>query len=198
MIYNDPSLMTTIQFEEMGTFLPIADTEKPTAVSNLVGVVSRSTVKLTWDNATDNVAVMSYNIYQNGALIKEKVYAAKTGNTYSVKDLKDSFYSFAVETVDNFGNVSATKSLVAVKVDVAAVNDLSLSKLAVYPNPAVSELNIKGVNNISRVEVIGLTGNILKIHNSGSTINVADLSKGAYFLKVYTDKEVLTTRFLKN
>jgi hypothetical protein len=198
MIYNDPSYMATFQFEDMGTFLPIPDTEKPGVVSNLIADITKNTVKLSWDNATDNVAILYYNIYQNTVLIKEKLYANKAGNSFTVKDLKDSFFTFGIETVDNFGNISKGQAIVPIQISTESVNDLSTSKLAVYPNPAISELNIKGVDNISKIEVIGITGNIMKVHNGSSSINVADLSKGAYFLKVYTAKEILTTRFLKN
>jgi len=198
MIYNDPSFMTTIQFEGLGTFSIIPDTIAPAIVTNLAVAVTKNAAKLTWDNATDNIAIYYYNIYQDGALIKEKQYAAKTGNTLTVKNLADGDYVFTIETVDNFGNVSATKATANATVLTVAVDNLSASKLAVYPNPAISELNIKGVENISKIEVIGITGNILNVHNGSSSISVANLSKGAYFLKVYTDKEVLTTRFLKD
>jgi len=197
MIYNDPSFMTTFQFEGMGTFSTISDIDAPSIVSNLVSAVTKNAVKLTWDNATDDVAINYYNIYQDDVLIKEKLYAVKTVNTYTAKALADGTYNFSIETVDNFGNISAKKASVSAIVSTVSVDNIAASKLAVYPNPVVSELNIKGVDQVSRVEVIGITGNVLKVQTSGSSINVADLSKGAYILKVYTAKEVLSTRFVK-
>jgi len=197
MIYNDPSYMATFQFEGMGTFSYIPDEEAPTAPSNLVATASKSQVKLTWDNATDNIAILYYNIYQNDVLIKEKQYATQAANSYTVKNLADGDYTFSIETVDNFGNISAKKASAQATINTVSVYDVNASKLAVYPNPVESVLNINGVENVSRIEVIGITGNIIKATKASTTISVTDLTQGAYFLKVYSDQKVYTTRFVK-
>jgi hypothetical protein len=195
--YNDPSLFGTLQFEGMGTFKSIPDEEVPGVAKNLTATVVKDAVTLAWDNATDNIAILYYNVYQGSTLLSNKVYPKQTGNTLKISALADGDYTFSLETVDNSGNVSKSKASVKATVLTVSVKDLSSSKLAVYPNPTNSMLNIKGVDNVSRIEVIGMTGNIMKVHKGSSTISVAELSKGAYFLKVYTASEVLTTRFIK-
>jgi pectin methylesterase-like acyl-CoA thioesterase len=196
--FNDPSLFGTFQFEELNSFTIIPDEEAPGIATNLTATVAKNAVTLAWDNATDNIAILYYNVYQGTTLLPNKVYPTETGNTLKISKLDDGDYTFSLETVDIFGNVSATKASVNATVKYVSVNDLSASKLAVYPNPTISELNIKGVDNVSRIEVIGVTGNVVKTFNGSSTINVSSLSKGAYILKVYNNQEVLTTRFLKN
>lgn len=196
--FNDPSLFGTFQVEESGTFSIVTDEEAPTTVSKLEATATSSTVKLTWDNATDNIAILYYNIYQNGALIADSLYAKESGNTYSFKNLADGNYTFAIETVDNFANVSAEKASATVAVSTVSANNISNSILEVYPNPVGSELTIKGMENISKIDVIGLKGNVIKTFEGSSKINVSGLLKGAYILKVQSDKSVLTTRFLKN
>jgi endonuclease I/chitodextrinase len=48
---------------------PIADTQAPTAATNLaVTATTSSTVSLSWNASSDNVAVTSYEIYMNGVL----------------------------------------------------------------------------------------------------------------------------------
>jgi len=198
MLYNDPSLIGTFKFEKGNKFSIVPDTIAPSIVSNLAATVTKDATKLTWDNATDNIAVMYYNIYQDNVLIKEKLYALKTGNTFTVKKLADGKYTFSIETVDNYGLVSTTKASVDATINTVSAKDFGLARLEIYPNPAVTELNVTGINNISKIEVVGITGNVIKTSNSSSTINVSDLSKGTYLLKVYSNKAVLTTKFLKN
>ncbi len=49
---------------------PVVDTLAPTAATNLAANnVTANTISLTWTPATDNIGVMSYNIYVNGLLI---------------------------------------------------------------------------------------------------------------------------------
>lgn len=197
--YNDPSLFGTFQFEEMGKFTIIPDTILPGVVSNLTATAdNKHSVTLAWDNATDNIAILYYNIYQDNSLISGNVYPNETGNTLKISNLEDGTYTFSIETVDNFGNVSATKSSVSVTITTVSSQDFATSQLLVYPNPAASQLTIKGIDNIVKVELIGVAGNVIKSFNGSSTLNISDLPKGAYMLKVHSGQGVLTTRFLKN
>ncbi len=195
--YNDASMFGTLQFEGMGTFNLIPDEEAPTVATNLAAAVDQNKVTLSWDNATDNIAILYYNVFQGGVMIKEKLFPKETGNTLVVKDLANGDYTFSFETVDNHGNVSATKASVNATVLVSSANEMS-SRISVYPNPATNVLNIKGMDNIEKVEILGITGNIIKSLDGSNEINVTELSRGAYILKVHSNKEVSTTRFIKN
>jgi hypothetical protein len=194
--FNDPSLFGTFQFEGMGTFSVISDTIAPGKATALTATPGKEAVTLAWENATDNIAILYYNVYQGETLLPSKVYPKETGNTLKVSKLAGGSYSFSLEAVDNFGNVSKEKATVAATV--VSKNDLASGKIMVYPNPAVNELYIKGVENILHVEIIGVAGNIVKVHNGSSVINVADLAKGAYLIKVHTENEISTSRFIKN
>ena len=195
--YNDPSLFGTLQFEGMGTFSIIPDVVLPGAASNLTATVLKNAVTLAWDNATDNIAILYYNVYQNGTLLTNKVYPKQTANTLKISALADGEYTFDLETVDNSWNVSETKVTVTATVLTTAVIELD-AKLSVYPNPVSNVLNIKGIDNMKQIEVISLTGSVLKKQLGSETIDVSDLNRGVYFLKVHTDKEIFTTRFMKD
>jgi hypothetical protein len=197
--FNDPSLFGTLQFETMGSFQVIPDVELPTRVTALVAAVDKYSVTLTWENGTDNIAVLYYNVYQNGELLPNKVYPKETGNSLKINNLAPGNYNFAFETVDNSGNVSELKNTVYnILITEVGVAEISKAKLFVYPNPATSEITIKGVNNISKVEVIGMTGNVVKYFVGSQVIDVRELSKGSYILKVHAEKDVQITRFVKN
>ena len=89
---------------------PIADTQAPTAASNLaVTGLTSSTVSLSWTAGTDNVAVTSYDIYVNGVL-KTSV----SGLTVTITGLSASTtYSFYVIAKDAAVNSSPASNIVS-------------------------------------------------------------------------------------
>ncbi|MBS7332521.1 MAG: T9SS type A sorting domain-containing protein [Weeksellaceae bacterium] len=70
--------------------------------------------------------------------------------------------------------------------------ELGGSALKAYPNPATTEINIalEG-SNVSGVEITDVTGRVVSSQSvKGNKVNVANLSKGVYFLRVKDDKGV--------
>ncbi len=84
-----------------------SDTEAPCAPLNLAAAVSFTNVQLSWLPAMDNVAVVAYNVYQDGAIIgtTATLQAAVSGLT----PLTD--YVFGVSAVDAAGNESLITTL---------------------------------------------------------------------------------------
>ncbi len=83
------------------------DTEAPYAPLNLTAAVNFTNVQLSWLPATDNVAVVAYNIYQNGVLVATTPSLA----TYisGLAPLTD--FVFGVSAVDAVGNESLITTL---------------------------------------------------------------------------------------
>lgn len=110
-----------------------------------------------------------------------------------VYDINDSSNTHAVFTVD-----------VTVQ-DVTGINDPINGGVSVYPIPAKDILNVNfdGVKNVNSVAVYNVVGQKLKTYNvyAGSktvAIPVADMKKGVYFLRVYSNsKEAITKTFTK-
>jgi len=75
------------------------------------------------------------------------------------------------------------------------------NKIQVYPNPARDMLKIKTENNqkTSSVSLYSSTGIFIKQieMNSNSEINVSQLSKGVYILKIQTGNSSSSTKFIK-
>ena len=75
------------------------------------------------------------------------------------------------------------------------------SSIKLYPNPVSNNLSVKISNNlnIEKVEIIGITGKLIKetnfINNSISTQN---LKNGIYFVKIYSDKGISTKKIIKS
>ena len=73
----------------------------PTDVS--IQTRSGSAITLTWNGATDNVAVTAYNLYRNGELVAEGI----TGHTYKDTGLEENtLYTYQLTAIDAAGNES--------------------------------------------------------------------------------------------
>jgi hypothetical protein len=82
---------------------------------------------------------------------------------------------------------------------IISVDEYSLeNSLSVYPNPTSNQLSIDTELEINEITIIDITGKLIKTTKQNtSTINVADLSNGIYFIKIITDKGTLTKKFVK-
>ncbi|WP_298781711.1 T9SS type A sorting domain-containing protein [uncultured Polaribacter sp.] len=72
--------------------------------------------------------------------------------------------------------------------------------LSVYPNPTINdELNISIKNNNYKYLIYNVVGGIVKEGDVplSNKINVSNLAKNVYIIKVFNDSEVFTTKFLK-
>ena len=74
-----------------------------------------------------------------------------------------------------------------------------ISTFEVYPNPTSHQLSIVTDQlNINEVHIIDITGKIVKkIILDLNSINVADLNNGIYIIRVITEKDALTKKFVK-
>ncbi|MGW6443345.1 fibronectin type III domain-containing protein [Lentzea sp. NPDC055074] len=88
------------------------DTTAPSAPANARSTgTTASSVSLTWDASSDNVAVTGYDVY-NGSTLATTV----TGTTATVSGLKaDNDYTFTVKAKDAAGNTSAASAAVTAR-----------------------------------------------------------------------------------
>jgi hypothetical protein len=86
------------------------DVTPPTAPTLAASGTTQTATNLSWSGATDNIAVTSYDVYQNGSF-KTNV----TGTTYTVTGLTAATaYTFYVRAKDAAGNASANSNTVNV------------------------------------------------------------------------------------
>ncbi|PWN71706.1 T9SS C-terminal target domain-containing protein [Chryseobacterium phosphatilyticum] len=67
-----------------------------------------------------------------------------------------------------------------------------------YPNPASDVIKIKSPYKIKYAEVFDLTGKRVEVKLSGDHIDLKNLIVGEYILKVETEKNSITEKFIKN
>lgn len=77
-------------------------------------------------------------------------------------------------------------------------NLVSSLEVEIYPNPVSEQLTIVSNQTINELTIIDITGKAIKlIKENTNAINVADLSKGIYFIKLVTDEGTITKKFVK-
>ena len=64
-----------------------------------------------------------------------------------------------------------------------------------YPNPTIG--NITFEKTIEKIEVISQIGKILLTFNNTSAINISDLPKGVYYLRLYTNNQPILQKIIK-
>ncbi|GAB1415216.1 hypothetical protein MASR2M117_06220 [Paludibacter sp.] len=62
--------------------------------------------------------------------------------------------------------------------------------ISVYPNPVRNYLFIRSEQPVDKVEVYSVVGDLLYTeHNFNEKINIQELPKGMYFVKIYIGKK---------
>lgn len=73
------------------------------------------------------------------------------------------------------------------------------NRISIYPNPARDFIDVKTKQN-TVMNILNIEGQIINTINSNGKskrLNIANLSNGIYFIKAITDKEMITTKFVK-
>ena len=129
---------------------PTADTQAPTAPTNLIATgTTQTTTNLSWTAATDNVGTTGYDVYQ-GTNLKTTV----TSTTASITGLTAATtYTFSIKAKDAAGNVSASSNTITVTTSAAAATTTDL---------LFSEY-IEGSSNNKALEISNATGNTINL-----------------------------------
>ena len=76
---------------------------------------------------------------------------------------------------------------IRVSTERVGIDEVASSRVALYPNPATSVVTLDGLVNGAQVNIVDLNGRTVRAFTAkGSTvtIDVADMAKGAYFVRV--------------
>ncbi|MXV38021.1 T9SS type A sorting domain-containing protein [Flavobacteriaceae bacterium Ap0902] len=86
---------------------------------------------------------------------------------------------------------------IMIKAGSLGVNDFASNvKLSIYPNPVEDFINIKVDGEIENIDIYSINGQLIKNANAHK-INVSDLPKGVYILKIKTTNEFFTKKIIK-
>jgi YD repeat-containing protein len=82
--------------------------------------------------------------------------------------------------------------------DIEEVNDNKLTSF--YPNPVSNELNIINLLGKSKIDILNITGKTIKSLNVNGTsvsINTSNYNAGVYIVRVNSDNEITSHKFIK-
>ncbi|MGB0918528.1 MAG: T9SS type A sorting domain-containing protein [Flavobacteriales bacterium] len=79
------------------------------------------------------------------------------------------------------------------------ISEATTETFSVYPNPAVNTLTIANASTaIAKMTIVDVTGKTVKtVAANTTTIDVANLTSGVYFLHVQTEDKLVTKKFVK-
>jgi len=80
-----------------------------------------------------------------------------------------------------------------------ATQDIAKKIFEVFPNPTSDFININTKEKINRIEIYDANGRrVISDINSNNQIDVRKLLKGIYYIRINTDLNILTSKFIKN
>lgn len=80
----------------------------------------------------------------------------------------------------------------------AGIEDVTMGNTVVYPNPATEVININTTDNVQRVEIFNMQGQLVKAEiGDVNSISVKSLANGLYTLKLTTDNGVSMHKIIK-
>ena len=78
------------------------------------------------------------------------------------------------------------------------IEDVVVENTAIYPNPATEMINISTDNQVQRVEIFNMQGQLVKVETGEVTrVSVKDLANGLYTLKLTTDNGTSMHKIIK-
>lgn len=164
------------------TTLPIpVDTSAPTAPTNLTasGTTDTST-NLTWNAATDNVAVTAYDVYNGVTLV-----TSLAGTTYTVTGLTpETLYTFTVKAKDAANNISDPSNAVTVTTLATDLTPPSAPTALTASGTTTSSTNLSWNASTDNVAVTGYNvynGATLVATVTGTNYTVTGLSANSTY-----------------
>lgn len=124
-------------------------------------------------------------------------------DTFTIADLGNNIIDFIVADIN--GNETIKKVTVRVVDSVLSNEEIEQENFFdLYPNPTANKITVEfSKNNLSKIELFNTLGALVLVKKLGTskakaTINLDDISKGVYFLKVFSDKKYWVKRIVKN
>ena len=124
---------------------------------------------------------------------------------YNIKQTDDKGFIITGSSNSTNGDITASnggQDYWVVKLSAfVGINDINNNfSFDIFPNPAKNQISITGVQNIETIDIFDITGknakHITTTQFSNYVIDISDLEKGVYFIKLNTLNKVSSTRKL--
>lgn len=124
--------------------------------------------------------------------------------TIKVNGEKEDIVNGVLNMTISAGDYTITKSVttnlyyMSVEAKTLGTNKNELSKMNFYPNPTTSNFYIKSRIEIKGIRIYNVLGKLVKIVSKDQqNIDISNLSKGSYFVKVFTEDGVINKVIIK-
>ena len=122
---------------------------------------------------------------------------------YSIKELPGNGVGTQIENTAyiyfDWNEPIITNTTLLTNSDLQGVDETSMDKMIIYPNPTSDQLTISSLETISTYKIIDNLGRIIdQAAYSTPSIKVEQLAKGNYTLLLTTPKGVIAQRFIRN
>jgi len=161
----------------------------------LEATVNLNSVQLQWINTADNIR--GYHVFRNGTRISNELL---TEPSYLDPNLLNENYEYFVRTYYEEGCVSDSSNHVMVKIGVGIKEFVELDNIAIFPNPTTGKLEVESSNLlIMNIDIFDIYGKELSSHHllassSHQKIDIPHLQAGIYFVRITTEKGIVTTK----
>lgn len=104
------------------------------------------------------------------------------------------------------GDLNLEQTITVIQSASLNVVENEINNISIYPNPACNEIFLNFVqtmNKFSQIQVYSITGKLIsnlaitEIDSQHSSLNISSLSKGMYFIKIQSDKQIFCRKFNK-
>jgi N-acetylmuramoyl-L-alanine amidase len=124
----------------------------------------------------------------------------RAGNLYVISNTSERLGVWAMPKIENtFTTLSPSNQRIIVS-HFSGLKEPKTSTVRVYPNPAQDVVNIQSDENIQSIELYDLRGRLIKSEVTDIQkyeMNIIDLKKGIYLLKIKTNGSTGTVRLMK-
>jgi hypothetical protein len=189
-ISNDANI--TVSPETSTTYFTVIETSPYLSDTSYIDIIVNS---LPEPDILQTINTLSTNYFETYQWYK---------NTLTISGANDYFYNanysgnYFVEVVDTNGCVGYSDTIYVTITNVNEIDDNNTIKI--YPNPAKDFITIENSDIIlSKIEVLDLSGKIMLKQEDNSnkiTIDISNLEKGTYFIKINDFKENI--KFVKD
>ncbi len=89
-------------------------------------------------------------------------------------------------------NVDEAEWTVTVTLTDTGIDDIEITRITIYPNPAKDALFISSNNAVDKVEIYNSLGSlVLSEYRPSNTINISKLTGGIYFINITSNRDVI-------
>jgi hypothetical protein len=80
------------------------------------------------------------------------------------------------------------------------IDKIQTDHISIFPNPTMDLIHISGVSKIEKIELLGISGELIEEafpHSLNAEIDASRLSNGIYFVRIQMEQQTITKKICK-